>query len=342
MRFAVVATIALISWVSLPSIALAGWSCSIDHAYPEVSSLDIEDGKLVAVLATRFLSRKKTIEVGGETHDVFVREFPRLIMSADGKWETDGVASDPSHANGDQGQCIDAPVDPKSAWEWIRPNVPFQNVEGDWFNQTILHCASDGTHNWGGIAFYGAEGGWGVGGLVKQNIATGEVEFVRPHMLVGGSTGPLAYFAGELWFGQYWSGECGGPPAGTGLKQLVFHEFSKSYRVKEVPEVCGFAIRDFEQYHGALWVATELGLSRLTDDGELSWSNYVPDLDDPSFMRELSCDVLYAELLSSQEFADTEGLDLGFAFDDFWNRLSQLRPQFVRRYLRELHDIEPQ
>lgn len=133
-----------------------------------------------------------------------------------------------------------------------------------------------------------------------------------------------------------------GPPSGTGLKQLVFHNHSRSYRVKEVPEVCGFAIRDFQEFDGSLWVATELGLSRLTQRDGLQWTNDVPDLSDPMLMRQVECDDLFAELLSSKKFAETEGFDLGFAFDVFWERLSDLWPEFVRRYLRELHGLQPE
>lgn len=336
--------LALLTSVLLAYIspATAGWPCSIDHAYPEVSSLSVENGKLVAILGTHFSDRKETIEVGGQILEVFVQEFPRLVMSPNGKWEKAGVV-DPFETWSESGkQCVDAPRDPEAAWRSIRPDAPLERAQGDWFDQSVLSCASDGQYNWGGISFYGAEGGWGVGGLVKQHVETGEIEFVRPRKLIGGSTGPLAYFAGELWFGQTWIGECGGPPPGTGLKRLSFHQYLQRYQVEEVPEVCGFAIRDFQEFDGGLWVATELGLSRLVEDNGRHWTNYVPDLDDSSLMRKVDCDALYAELLSSREFAETEGFDIGNAFDVFWNRLSELRPNFVRRYLRELHSISPE
>ena len=88
-----------------------------------------------------------------------------------------------------------------------------------------------------------------------------------------------------------------------------------------------------------MWVATELGLSKLTDQRGPVWSNYVPDLSDPSIMRKVTCDDLYTELLTSREFAETEGFDIGNAFDVFWRRLSALRPDFVRRYVRKLHGL---
>ena len=325
--------------VAYASPATAGWPCSIDHAYPEVSALSVEDGQLVAILGTHFLDVKEEVEVAGKVYEVFVREFPRLVMSADGTWTKTGVVDDAEFQNWHRGQCIDAPLDAEAAWRSIRPDTPPPSTQDDWFNQEILSCASDGQYNWGGISFYGAEGAWGVGGLVRENIETGEIDFIRPRKLINGTTDPLAYFAGELWFGQSWRGECGGPAPGTGLKKLWLHPNLNRYQVAEVPEVCGFAVRDFQEFDGALWVATELGLSRLVEDDGLHWTNFVPDLADASLMREVQCDTLYTELLSSQEFAETEGFDIGYAFDAFWERLNELRPEFVRRYLRELHGI---
>ena len=54
-------------------------------------------------------------------------------------------------------------------------------------------------------------------------------------------------------------------------------------------------------------------------------------------MRATSCEDLYVELLTSSEFAQMAGFDLGNAFDGFWKTLSELRPDFMRRYMRKLH-----
>lgn len=314
--------------------AYGGWACSIDHAYPEVSELKIEDGKLVAVLGTYFAHTK---DRGSAERPRYLIEHPRLSMSAGGKWERDGLGGPPDMWDGSGQQCIDAPEDPEAAWKAAHYDAPFARAEGDWFDQSVTSCASDGKAIWGGISFYGAEGGWGVGGLVKKDTETGFVEYVRPPKLIGGSTGPLAYFADSLWMGTTWFGECAGPTPGTGLKKLKYYPHSDFYGVDEVPEVCGFAIRDFQEFDGALWIATELGLSKLVDDDGAVWTNFVPDLDHPELLRQVSCDAFYTELLTSSRFAEIEGFDIGNAFDVFWKRLSTLRPNFARRYLRELH-----
>jgi hypothetical protein len=50
----------------------------------------------------------------------------------------------------------------------------------------------------------------------------------------------------------------------------------------------------------------------------------------------MTCDALYEAVLNMPHMFTDEAFDLGYAFDDFWKRLSALRPQFVARYLRRL------
>ncbi|MEN7343759.1 MAG: hypothetical protein AAAFM81_12485 [Pseudomonadota bacterium] len=231
-------------------------------------------------------------------------------------------------------------VDLQKDWAELYPGKTLPGNQDD-FIQLVRHCTSDGEFVWGGISFYAAEGLWGIGGLARENIATGDMDVIRPRGALELSTGPVAHVAGELWFGQYHYGECEGPTSGTGLKKLRFNEVAQRYESESVPEVCGFAIRDFQELDGALWVATDLGVSRLTPGEPSQWTNFVPDLRNNALvMREVSCDTLYAELLSSEQFANTEGFDLGFAFEDLWNRLREHRPEFVRRHLRKLHSLE--
>jgi len=321
--------------VASTQVVYAGWPCSIDHAYPEVSELRVEDGKLVAILGTYFAQTK---DIGSPDRPRYLIEHPRLSTSVGGKWERNGVSGPPDSWYRRGEQCIDAPVDEQAAWKAAHGNVPFSKGSHDWFNQQISSCATDGRFLWGGISFYEGERGWGVGGLVRQDIETGAVEIVRPRQLIDGSTGPLAYFANNLWMGDTWFGECAGPSSGEGLKRLK--QYDDFYGAEEVPEVCGFAIRDFQEFDGALWVATELGLSKLTDDDGLTWTNFVPDLNHPELMRQVSCEALYEELLKSSRLAKTTGFDIGNAFDVFWERVSTLRPEFARSYLRKLHGHE--
>jgi hypothetical protein len=96
-------------------------------------------------------------------------------------------------------------------------------------------------------------------------------------------------------------------------------------------------------FRGDLWVASDLGLARAqgAESGPVVWQNFVPDLNDERLMRPVACDALYEELLRSPILATTRGFDLGYAFEEFWNTLSKVRPAFVSRYPRRLHGLEP-
>ena len=328
------APLLLFALVSSP--ARAGSSCSIDRAYPEVAELRVEGGTLVAILGTHFANPEMVTWPNGQ--EAYRLNYPRLSMSDQEQWQLEGYGEAPSRWEGTQEGCFSASDDPEKAWMAAYGSLSkMRNAEGDWFDESISSCTTVGDATWGGISFYGAEGGWGIGGLAKKDLQTGDVEFLRPHRLIGGSTGPVAHFAGYLWIGMTWFGECSGPSPGVGMKRLGTQRGREYHRVYEVPEVCGFAVRDFQEFQGALWAATELGLSKLVDEDGPKWTNYVPDLNDPMLLREVSCDDLYAELLESREFADTKGFDMGYAFDVFWDRLTKFRPNFTRRYLRKLH-----
>ena len=338
MRYKVLitATITAANLMSAPT-AHAGWPCSIDHAYPEVAELRIDDGRLVAILGNYFSVKQIVERPDGSERPLL--QYPRLSLSVGGEWESQGLGDGPNWRSASDESCMDISPDPEGAWQAKYGGRSYQQEFEVYFNQSITSCASDGQNQWGGISFYGGEGYWGAGGLAKKDLKTGKVEFVRPYpqTFVKSSTGPIAYFADTLWTGTSWNGECGGPAQGVGLKKLEHHRGQDNYVAYDVPEVCGFAIRDFQEFDGALWVATELGLSKLTDDGGPRWKNFVPDLEHPDFMRQTTCDDLYVELLQSKRLADTAGFDIGNAFDVFWKRVSTLRPGFATRYLRELH-----
>jgi hypothetical protein len=336
MRLVLLAAFAVALIVDLRT-ASAGWPCSIDHAYPEVAELRIDDDRLVAILGNYFSVKQATERPDGS--EGYLLQYPHLSLSVGGKWETEGLSDRPNWRSGSDQSCTDFPLDPEGAWHAKYGELSYQQGAEDYFNQSVTSCASDGRNLWGGISFYGGEGYWGAGGLAKKDLETGRVEFVRPspQTFIEDSTGPIAYFENSLWMGTSWNGECGGPAPGSGLKKLVHYPSLDHYVAEDVPEVCGFAIRDFQEFDGALWVATELGLSKLVDDDGPQWTNFVPDLEHPGLMRRTTCDDLYVELLQSKRLAETAGFDIGNAFDVFWNRVNTLRPEFATRYLRELH-----
>ena len=174
---------------------------------------------------------------------------------------------------------------------------------------------------------------------MRQDLASGRFEYHRPYTLLNYSVSTIQYFDGRLWLGRTQHGECVGPEPGFGLS--YYDEARDSLR--DVPGVCGFAIRSMSVFRGDLWVASDLGLARgrIAESGPVVWQNFVPDLDDHRLMRPVICDAFYEELLRSPDMAADTAFDRGYAFEEFWKTLSKVRPTFVSRYLRRLHGHAP-
>lgn len=308
--------------IAAPS-ARATAPCSIDHAYPEVSELSVVDGRLVATLGTRF-SAPSASERHGRV---------RLARGADGEWVR---VSEPAviERAATSGACMDPPPDA----DWLRRNYQEPDPRTG-FDQSVDVCTTDGRSLWGGIGFYGAENGWGVGGLVREDPENGTYEYRRPYNILQHSVSAIQYFDGRLWLGRVQHTECVGPEPGFGLS---YYDEGRDF-LYDVPAVCGFAIRSMIVLDEDLWVASDLGLARAhaAASGQVVWQNFVPDLDDPRLMRPVTCGALYEELLRSPRLATDTAFDLGYAFEDFWHRLSVVRPAFVSRYLRRLHGHAP-
>ncbi len=314
--------------LAVPQHASAGWLCSMNHAYPEVTHLDVVDGQLVATLGDYFATKPPSEP----------RPIQLLLGDGDEWTRADRLmptAFTPPHQ---REQCMEAPLDVK----WLKYYYDDPDPANG-FEQKINVCTTHGNVIWGGISFYGDESGWGIGGLVRKDLTTENVEYHRPEVLREYSVSEIQYYDDQLWIGTTFNGECSGPQNGFGLKRYDLAWSKEHNIVRDVPEICGFAVRKFAVFDGDLWVATDLGLARSTKplEGKLKWQNYVPDLSDERKMRPVECADLYEELLRSRRIATDTAFDMGYAFEDFWGRLTDLRPGFTSQYLRRLHEHEP-
>jgi len=315
--------------LGVPQHGSAGQFCYINHAYPEVTHLDVVDGQLVATLGDYFATKPPP------------KPWPvQLVLSDNGEWtrmdRSVPTAFTPPHA---RQQCMEAPLDIR----WLKYYYVDPSPENG-FEQEIKVCTTHGNVSWGGISFYADEGGWGVGGIVRKDLTTDEVEYYRSPYLEDYSVSEIQYYDDQLWIGTTVNGECSGPQNGFGLKRYDLGWSNREdHYVRDVPEVCGFAIRKFAVFDGDLWVATDLGLARSskTEEGNIKWQNYVPDLGDERKMRPVECEDLYEELLRSPRIATDTVFTSGYAFEEFWRQLADIRPDFASQYLRRLHGHEP-
>jgi len=311
----------VLALLTLSTQTNAAFSCGINGGLPSVAALYVQEGQLRAIVGPIVFVPDRGEFVGKQ-----------LALNDNGAWKLlDEVIVPRRQESLYSEECLAAPVD--EAWIMDYKGIP---ELGKNFQQNIGACASDGESEWGGISFYGAEGSWGVGGLVRKDIASGRISYHRPSQLTYESISHIAAFAGNIWIGTAHFGECGSQGVASGIRR-----FRPDYRITgalSVAEICGFAVNDFVEHDDALWVATELGIARLEKtDKAHEWQNYVPDLSAPELMRPVSCNELYDEILRSDGLAAANATDSGEAFDAFWRRLSQLRPGFISQHLRKLH-----
>ncbi len=311
--------------LSVSNTVSAGWTCGIDSSLlPGVLALDVVDGQL-----TTYVGPYRGYPESGTT-------IANVIaLDENGDWEVRENAELPG---GNTQSCMNPP-----------PDVGLQNRFNDiWepesgFEQYVSVCVDGPGKRWGGISFYSGEGSWGVGGIVEQNTTTGATRYYRPGPLADSSVSHLEYFGNRLWIGTEYFGECG---EGVAVGTLAAYFANDTLYADRPMEACGFMVSGMVVHSDALWISTEMGLSKVTKSGDrykpFNWTNYVPTGDDLNPIREISCNTLYTELFQSPELAAAPPNDSGHPYEVLWDRISKLRPHFAWQFVRRLNGLEPQ
>ena len=177
-----------------------------------------------------------------------------------------------------------------------------QNVGVEYkVEQKVSACARDGDTTWLALGFYSGEGVTGVGGIGRYDSASRQLEVHRPEAIRRASATSIAVFGETVWVGTAGFHECVGYPPKAGLIQYKWGSLNKTAnQFIGGPEVCGFVVHDMLRVEDKLWVATDLGLTEITDPGGLfpsGFRNFVPDSKAPNRVREVTCEDLYDELL---------------------------------------------
>ncbi len=177
-----------------------------------------------------------------------------------------------------------------------------QNVEHEYeVEQKVSACARDGDTTWIALGFYSGEGVTGVGGIGRYDSTSRQLEVHRPEAIRRASATSIAVFGEMVWVGTTGFHECVGYPPKAGLIQYKWGSLNKTAnQFIGGPEVCGFVVHDMLRIEDKLWVATDLGLTEITDPGGLfpsGFRNFVPDSKAPNRVREVTCEDLYDELL---------------------------------------------
>lgn len=333
MRLRLLLIVSVGASLGLPNQVIAGWSCGIDESLlPQIYALEVIDDQLVAYIGP--------IERG---EDGRVTAATVAAADAQGTWTAQPRSQVPIRRDSVYSEpCMEPPTDE----EWLRANRPWWGPDNEYFEQKIGVCATGAGKQWGGISFYGGEGFGGVGGIVEEDIRSGSTRYYRPDILLDVSTSHLAYFGDNLWIGTAWYGECG-TGVGVGVLSAFFANDEMYADWNQGAGTCGFQVSDMVVHSGALWIATELGLSKVSLSGsrhhyeKFDWTNYVPTGDAEKPMREVTCGQLYEELLQSEELATAPANDDGPPYAVLWGRISELRPNFAWKYVQKLNGLTP-
>ena len=160
--------IALVVMLACTPPTFAAFDCTIDGGFPSVVALYVQNDQLRALISPYHSDSEPGLFMGKQ-----------LALGADGTWtmlEDSEIPRSEYAVYADQ--CVEAAIDE----DWIKDYKHIPELDGS-FQQSIGACAVDGDELWGGISFYAGEGSWGVGGLVRKNIASGEIKYFRPSQL---------------------------------------------------------------------------------------------------------------------------------------------------------------
>jgi hypothetical protein len=134
-------------------------------------------------------------------------------------------------------------------------------------------CADAGAFIYGGLSFYAGEGNSGTGGMLRFDRETRKVEVRRVPLLRNVSINSIAAEGDIVWFGTTQNGECEGQPFVHGLVRYDWRtRQTKTWEGSDDGPV-GFVINAIALRDSSLWVATDLGLSRL-DLATNAWHHF--------------------------------------------------------------------
>lgn len=181
------------------------------------------------------------------------------------------------------------------------------DYEPSHIDQKVTACHKVDNEIFFGIGFYAGEGTNGVGGVGKYSITTGEVEIRRPKVLRNTSITHVAFDGLYLWVATANDHECSGNVPSERLVQYNWYgDQALQYDLNATKNFCGFVSYGMFLHNYNLWVASDMGISVLkgkklpTDrfpKWERTWTHYIPSSESSQFVKSVSCDDLYVELL---------------------------------------------
>jgi len=237
----------------------------------------------------------------------------RTLLFRDGVWrETDAVKARPA---------------PKCPREFRAKNYAESGEDEMW----SVACAEANGFVYGGLSFYEGEGSTGRGGLLRLDRKTRRLEVRRLPMLRHVSINSIAADGDIVWFGTTVNGECVGEPVVHGLVRYQWSSGeTRTYEGSDDGPIGG-VIHDVVVRPDGLWVATDLGISRL-DRQTSTWRHYSPVESDGFLIAEEKTPREILEPLLRKTPPDCLRNDS--AENQLVEELTKFRPKLLHRMLK--------
>jgi len=192
-------------------------------------------------------------------------------------------------------------------------------------------CAVVNNKVWFGINFYRGEGYTGYGGIGLYNQKTKHVDVRHIPELRDYPIHKVVWDGKNVWAVTTTNYECMGHPPALGLIKYDWHTKSlTSYKGKNKGP-CGFIMHDLLWAQGFLWVATDVGISRLNSKDD-KWTHYLPNWKPPYNVKEGTCESFYRDTLNSLPKDEAWFDESKSYYQIFYESLKIFRPDFINYY----------
>jgi hypothetical protein len=324
-----IVSIALAStFIFSASLSWAGSICYEERLYPSVVKLEKTGAGIQVFLGGKFFNGK----LGQPAERI------AIIFTNKGVWQRGQSLHCPANSECLPTKETKAPDIPPIALskQGAIALVP-QLKDAEEIEQTVSDWTEQGGNIWFGISFYSGEGVSGIGGIGRFDPLLHKTVIRRPKAILNSSIHRIVHDGEWLWFGTVGHYECTGDPPTHGLLRYKWDtNHIESFEGKE-DGPCGFAVHDLLLEQQALWVATDLGLSRFNRRSK-TWDHFVPDPAASPPMKPTSCAALYSKLLNTipQELKSAPIFSDVHVPSQLFESLKQFRPQFLTKQIENI------
>lgn len=310
----------------LASSSWAAFVCYEEKFYPSVVKLEKTDSGIQAFLGGKFFNEDQG------------RPVERLSMKFTNKggWQREQPLRCPENSDclpKQEPKAHDIPPITLSKKEAVALVPRLKDAEH--IDQRVSDWTEQDGITWFGISFYSGEGSDGVGGIGRFDPTLNKTVIRRPKAILDSSIDHILHDGEWLWFGTMGHYECLGTPPTHGLLRYKWATNQiESFEGKE-DGPCGFLVHDLLLEQHALWVATDLGLSRFNRRSK-TWDHFIPDPTASPPMKPTSCAALYSDLLKTIPKDVEPASQFGDVSSQLFDTLKRFRPQFLTKQIERI------